>query len=94
VDAGEFAADVVSLVEFLAAERGLELSVEVGGDPGSLHADPGKLRQILVDLLGSAIKFTERGGVVLEVRSSDADVLFAVRDTGKAAGPRRTGDRF
>jgi len=87
VDASAFAADVVCLVELLAAERGLELSLEVAGDPDSLRADPGKLRQILVNLLGNAIKFTERGGVVLEVRSSDADVLFAVRDTGKGIEP-------
>ena len=76
-----------------AHRKGLELICDVRPDvPDALHGDAGRLRQILMNLIGNAIKFTERGEVVVEVTAaerqvgaaSDAPVLFAfaVRDTG------------
>ena len=74
-----------------AREKGLRLELHI--DPAvsdHLAGDPLKLRQILVNLVGNAIKFTEHGGIALEVlpawssRTAGGDVclLFAVRDTG------------
>jgi signal transduction histidine kinase/DNA-binding response OmpR family regulator len=71
-----------------AHEKGLELATEVASDvQDSLIGDPVRLRQILVNLTANAIKFTNRGEVVVSVseesRLGDACVLhFAVRDTG------------
>jgi signal transduction histidine kinase/CheY-like chemotaxis protein/streptogramin lyase/HPt (histidine-containing phosphotransfer) domain-containing protein len=74
-----------------ACEQGLELACQVApGVPDGLLGDPGRLRQVLVNLVNNAIKFTERGEVVVRVAvepdaaaPSDTVVLhFAVQDTG------------
>ena len=67
-----------------AREKGLELRVErAAGVPKVLFGDAARLLQILEALLGNAVKFTERGGVALEVRcADDAQFLFLVRDSG------------
>ena len=71
-----------------ADQKGLELTCEIRPEvPEEIVADPTRLRQILVNLLGNAIKFTERGEVGLEVGvvllgEEQAQLHFAVRDTG------------
>jgi signal transduction histidine kinase/DNA-binding response OmpR family regulator len=69
-----------------AHEKGLELASQIGHDvPRIVKGDAGRIRQILVNLIGNAIKFTERGEVVLEVRraeSQSTSIHFSVRDTG------------
>ncbi|KAA5543144.1 response regulator [Roseiconus nitratireducens] len=71
-----------------AAEKGLELACRVDPElPDTLQGDPGRLRQILVNLVGNAIKFTKRGEVVIDVaeesRENDRVTLHCrVRDTG------------
>ncbi len=71
-----------------AAEKGLELHPQVASDiPPVLVGDPGRLRQVLINLVGNAIKFTERGEISvrckLQSRDSDGVFLeFAVSDTG------------
>ena len=80
--------DTANTVAWRAHQKGLELIVDVDpAVPATLCGDPGRLRQILVNLLGNAIKFTARGEVVLRVTSEAAttaeNVLhFSVRDTG------------
>ena len=71
-----------------AHEKGLELTFRIAeGVPQHVAGDPSRLRQILINLIGNAIKFTERGEVFLDVESagqSDDQVQlhFTVRDTG------------
>ncbi|HEY2844581.1 MAG TPA: response regulator [Bryobacteraceae bacterium] len=73
---------------FRASQKGLELIYDVRPDvPGVLIGDAGRLRQILVNLVGNAIKFTERGEILVkvEVQSSTAETVclhFSVQDTG------------
>jgi signal transduction histidine kinase/HPt (histidine-containing phosphotransfer) domain-containing protein/FixJ family two-component response regulator len=82
---------VAGAVEFVAAgaeEKGLRLSWSLDRvTPGALVGDPGRLRQVLVNLVANAVKFTPAGRVSVRVSSrprSDgrSDVRFAVRDTG------------
>ncbi len=73
-------------------EKGLDLLYEVAdGVPGAIRGDSTRLRQILVNLLGNAVKFTEKGEVVLSLRSEPRDdgritLIFAIRDTGIGIG--------
>lgn len=76
-----------------AEEKQLELVCEVGRDvPRNLIGDPGRIRQILINLLNNAIKFTERGEVELKVSMQDrqdtlVNLCFVVRDTGIGIPP-------
>ena len=80
--------DMMSTLAVRAHKKGLELACHISLDcPDALIGDPGRLRQILVNLVGNAIKFTEQGEAVVEVTCEhlerDAATLhFAVRDTG------------
>jgi signal transduction histidine kinase/CheY-like chemotaxis protein/HPt (histidine-containing phosphotransfer) domain-containing protein len=80
------------LMAMRAAERGLALAHHVAADlPAQVMGDPMRLRQVLVNLVGNAIKFTERGSVTLSVgRATAADgaplLRFAVTDTGIGIG--------
>ena len=78
-----------SMFEPLAARKGLQLHVEVGEDaPRSLHTDRQRVEQILRNLLANAIKFTERGSVVLRVRAEGPGaVAFEVCDSGIGIAP-------
>ncbi len=82
-------ADMVSLLRPKALTKGLQLSVEYdGGIPKNIQSDPTRLRQILVNLIGNAIKFTEKGQIKLAVRLKPGTGLgkpqlqFDVVDTG------------
>src|SRR6185503_2385452 len=83
--------DASRTVALRAHQKGLELLVDVDANvPATVRGDPGRLRQVLVNLLGNAIKFTERGEVVLRVAreephsGSGDDVMLhaSVTDTG------------
>jgi len=88
VDLRETVRDVCSLFQQQAGERGIVLRAHVAGDvPERVVTDPARLRQVLVNLVGNAVKFTERGRVGVEVtltRATEAEVgvRFEVRDTG------------
>jgi PAS domain S-box-containing protein len=87
-DFREFLGETMKTLGFRAYQKGLELIFDVHPDvPSILVGDSGRLRQILVNLVGNAIKFTERGeiavNVELESRSGEtARLHYSVRDTG------------
>ncbi len=80
--------DLMKLLGVRLQTPNIELAYYVHADvPDALEGDLGRLRQVLMNLLGNAIKFTERGEIVVEVTQeslTESDVLlhFAVRDTG------------
>ncbi len=84
----QIVADVLSTMKISADAKGLSLSLEYEGNiPQSIQTDPFSLRQILVNLLGNAIKFTEIGGVRVVIRAEggaddQAKLHFDVIDTG------------
>jgi PAS domain S-box-containing protein len=66
-----------------ATEQGLELIVDIDAEvPMLVKGDPGRLRQILTNLVGNAIKFTQKGQVQLQVRAEGDRLRFCVIDTG------------
>ncbi len=87
-DLRETLGDALKTLAVRAHEKGLELNCQVAPDaPRVLIGDAGRLRQVVLNLAGNAVKFTERGEVTLSVavesRTEDAVVLhFAVADTG------------
>jgi PAS domain S-box-containing protein len=93
-------AEVVSLMRVRAALKGLTLSIEfAGGMPESIESDPTRLRQILTNLVGNAIKFTEAGGVRLAAsiqRGEDEKPLLQVQviDTGLGMSAESLGRLF
>ena len=80
---------------FRASQKGIELACSLTPRvPEYLIGDPGRLRQIILNLVGNAIKFTEKGEVVVQVevdsQSEDQAMLhFAVRDTGIGIPPEK-----
>ena len=89
--------DLVRLVDDLAAmfqvrcqQKGLAWRVERQGDPWQVHGDENKLRQVLVNLLGNAVKFTDVGEVVLKVETRpEEECYFEVQDTGPGIDPQQ-----
>ena len=95
--------EAVSLLAILARTKGLALSHELASDlPRSLFGDPVRIRQVITNLVGNAVKFTEEGGVSVSVqmvgRSADGiSIRVAITDTGigiSAAQCSRLFQRF
>ena len=80
--------DVIRIMAVSGREQGISLGHDVSPDvPDTIVGDPGRLRQILVNLVGNAIKFTEKGEVLLRVETESLTddqvcLLFTVQDTG------------
>lgn len=81
-DVVTLARDTVSLVSPGAAAKGVGLACELPDTAVLIRTDSGKLRQVLLNLLGNAVKFTEKGGIMLRVIPVDNGVEFTVTDTG------------
>lgn len=80
--------DVMKLELADGSKPELDLSMENHLPPGStVQADPSRLKQVLMNLLGNAIKFTKKGKVSLEVSQSNDTVRFDVQDTGLGIPP-------
>ena len=85
----------VKALSMRAEQKNLELACDIDADvPNALIGDPGRLRQILVNLIANAIKFTERGEVVVHVQiesltREEACLHFSVKDTGIGIHPEK-----
>jgi two-component system, sensor histidine kinase and response regulator len=112
IEAGKLAMETVDFslrevvegtVELLAEQaqaKGLELACWMHDEvPNSLRGDPGRLRQVLTNLIGNAIKFTEQGEVLLDIHSekgpgSNVVLRFSIRDTGIGIAPEEQPRMF
>ena len=87
-DLKKLANESINLIYYKAKERGIELNLEVGdGVPDSVIGDPSRLRQVLNNLLGNALKFTEKGEIkmtlnILRRGEKESEFKFEIIDTG------------
>ena len=91
--------DVVTLLGTTARNKGLDLILNLLPDvPLNLLGDAGRLRQILTNLIGNAIKFTETGYVMCEIRGVERDgvahLSITVKDTGIGIAPEKLASIF
>ncbi|MGN7611545.1 PAS domain S-box protein [Magnetococcales bacterium HHB-1] len=93
-------AQLVSVVQIRSQEKGLELVLDTENDvPRFLCGDPLRLGQILTNLVNNAIKFTEKGEVIVNTRvekigEKETVLCFTVRDTGIGMSPEQVGKLF
>jgi signal transduction histidine kinase/HPt (histidine-containing phosphotransfer) domain-containing protein/AmiR/NasT family two-component response regulator len=94
--------DIVGVYGEVASARGLEMLVDLGQSPAMhVSGDPTRLRQVLSNLLGNSIKFTEHGEVALRCEAIEAPAgdarawwRFTVRDSGIGIAPQAVGKLF
>jgi CheY-like chemotaxis protein len=98
VDVRELVEEVTGLLAGQARDKGLKLGFEIDpAVPSAVTGDPVRIRQVLINLVGNAVKFTERGEVAISVqrmdaateaaRGHDCRLSFSVRDTGIGLSP-------
>lgn len=93
----QLVSEAVEAQRTIAAAAGLELQMELPAELPPVWADRDRVSQVLQNLIGNAIKFTEQGTVAIGVKPRDHDVLFWVSDTGRGIAPEdqhRVFDRF
>jgi signal transduction histidine kinase/CheY-like chemotaxis protein len=87
--------DVTELMAPRAQAKGIEISALLGPDlPGKLVGDAERLRQILLNLVGNAVKFTQEGGVGIEADSTAGEFVVAIADTGPGIPAERLATIF
>jgi two-component system sensor histidine kinase/response regulator len=92
--------DMLATLAVRAQQKEIELVCDVSANvPDVLVGDPGRLRQILINLVGNAIKFTQTGEIVVRIsveseKESAAQLLFSVRDTGVGIPPEKLSTIF
>ncbi|MBB3612243.1 PAS domain-containing hybrid sensor histidine kinase/response regulator [Rhizobium sp. BK602] len=80
---------VVEMLAHRAHEKGIEIAATVAADvPETLEFDPARLRQVLFNVIGNAVKFTQTGGVLIRAGLDGGELVISVRDSG----PGMTGE--
>ena len=96
-DPGAIARECAAMMRHQAEEAGLKLVVDIAPELPESFLDPRAVRQILLNLLANAIKFTSDGEIALTVRREDGDIVFSVKDDGvgmSAEALQKIGVRF
>jgi PAS domain S-box-containing protein len=87
-DLHDILADIESMIRVRTEAKGLDFSVEhVGSLPHFVQGDAPHLRQVLLNLLGNSVKYTEQGMITLRLTAIDDSVCFEVIDTGLGIAP-------
>jgi PAS domain S-box-containing protein len=99
VSVREIADNIVELLAARAYAKGIGIGCHVAPRvPTIINADPGRLRQVLLNLIGNAVKFTDSGGVLVEVTTAGPDarptIRFTVSDTGPGISDHDLGRIF
>ncbi|WP_332853963.1 ATP-binding protein [Duganella sp. S19_KUP01_CR8] len=94
-DLRQLVGDTLRAMSLRARQKGLALAAEIPPElPRIMKGDPGRLRQVLLNLVGNAIKFTGEGGVTVQLaiaaeHDDRSEIVFAVRDTGIGVPPEK-----
>jgi signal transduction histidine kinase len=95
VDAQDIARETFTITEPLVRERKLAFQLDLPDAPVPLRTDPDKLRQVLLNLVSNAVKFTHYGSIRVAVQANGADeVRFIVQDTGVGIAPEHQARVF
>ncbi|MCL6638888.1 MAG: HAMP domain-containing protein [Firmicutes bacterium] len=95
VEAGELVERVMVPLSGEAQARGIRLQVNIAGNLPQIWVDPDRIVQVLLNLLGNALRYTPEGGEIeLSVRQEGEEVLFTVRDTGVGIEPGELNNIF
>lgn len=87
--------DIETHLRLLAGEKGLALDLQVDNSvPQLISTDPLRLRQILINIIGNAVKFTERGLVSVKVQLMNGKLAFLVKDTGQGISEEQASQLF
>ena len=91
----ELLADFGSLMAFRARENGIGFHIKAGSDlPSRVTVDPTRLRQVLTNAVGNAIKFTSKGSVTVHVCHKNGSLYFSVEDTGRGVSGEQAKKLF
>ncbi|WP_420629818.1 GAF domain-containing protein [Candidatus Leptofilum sp.] len=82
IDMVQFTSDLVATASSLAQEKNLYLHLDIDETGPTVQADRTRLRQIMWNIVGNAIKFTEKGGITISIQPRNNHLLCSVRDTG------------
>ncbi len=94
IDLAAIAREVVDILGLEAEEKGLRLTVHGAERPEFIFGDAGKIRQVVTNLVGNAIKFTDAGEVVVRLEPGQRDVALHVTDTGPGIAPDQHDEIF
>jgi len=81
------AREVVDIARPLAEKRDIALKLEIDGEMPVIHADRTRVRQVLLNLLSNAVRYTERGAVTVRIAQGDGEIICSVADTGPGISP-------
>jgi two-component system, chemotaxis family, CheB/CheR fusion protein len=86
-DVAEILGDVTEMLRLEAEQKELELTLRGADEPALAVTDANKVRQIMTNLIGNAVKFTDSGSVEIELHRSDDELVLEIRDTGPGIPP-------
>ena len=82
VDMFKMAEDIMATTQPLATEKSLKMFLNIEGTTGLVEADRTRMRQVFLNIIGNAIKFTDKGSVTISISEKAEHLLIAIRDSG------------
>ncbi|MBD2385463.1 sensor histidine kinase [Cylindrospermum sp. FACHB-282] len=98
VDLRRILLEVINLQSVNVQKKGLQLKCELGNEPIPINADGSKLKQVLINIIGNATKFTDEGSITIateiHVRDGKSQVIVSIKDTGIGVDPTQQHKLF
>jgi two-component system, NarL family, sensor histidine kinase BarA len=94
VDLNAIVDEVVELQTVAIQKKKLQSKITKNPDKIFVDADPAKLKQIFLNVIGNAVKFTEQGGIFIDISTKKGQAIVAVRDTGIGIDPQQQDKLF